>query len=99
MNSLDLNLLKEWQKNAKDFMLIDVRETFEHDYFNIGGLNIPLGDILKHTSQLPKEKDIVIYCAKGIRSVIAIQKLESKGYTHLYNLSGGLGAILPHRDL
>lgn len=85
--------LEQWQQSKKDFVLIDVREDFEHEHFNIGGTNIPLGQLSHELNQVPMDKDIVIYCAKGIRSVIAIQKLESKGYLNLYNLSGGLAAI------
>jgi adenylyltransferase/sulfurtransferase len=92
MNSISITELEQWKQSEKDFVLIDVREDFEHEYFNIGGLNIPLGLISNSLSQIPMDKDIVLYCAKGIRSVIALQKLERKGYHLLYNLSGGLAA-------
>jgi rhodanese-related sulfurtransferase len=82
--------LQEWIVAKKDFVLIDVREIFEHEQDNIGGINIPLDELSRNTYTLPLNKDIVIYCAKGIRSVIAIQKLENKGYTLLHNLSGGI---------
>lgn len=74
-------------------MLIDVREVFEHEHFNIGGINIPLGQLSNELQSLPLDTDIVVYCAKGIRSVIAIQKLEAKGYQKLYNLSGGVHSL------
>lgn len=90
MKSISINELEQWQQSKKDFVLIDVREDFEHEHFNIGGENIPLGQLIHQLEQIPFEKDIVLYCAKGIRSVIAIQKLESKGYQKLYNLSGGI---------
>lgn len=90
MKSISINELEQWQQSKKDFVLIDVREDFEHEHFNIGGENIPLGQLINQLEQIPFDKDIVLYCAKGIRSVIAIQKLESKGYQQLYNLSGGI---------
>lgn len=90
MLQLSFQELQEWTATKKDFMLIDVREPFEHEHFNIGGTNIPLGALSANVSSLPLDKAIVIYCAKGIRSVIAIQKLEEKGYQFLYNLSGGI---------
>jgi adenylyltransferase/sulfurtransferase len=40
--------------------------------------------------EIPKDKDVVLYCEKGIRSVIAIQRLESAGYENLINLTGGM---------
>ena len=45
MNSIDLKELAHWQESGKHFLLIDVRESFEHDTFNIGGKNIPLGQL------------------------------------------------------
>lgn len=92
MKSISIQELEQWKQSEKDFVLIDVREDFEHDFFNIGGQNIPLGQLSQSLNQIPMDKDIVLYCAKGIRSVIALQKLESKGYLQLYNLSGGLAA-------
>ncbi len=90
MLQISIQQLQEWIVANKDFVLIDVREIFEHEQYNIGGMNIPLNELSRNTHTLPLDKDIVIYCAKGIRSVIAIQKLEEKGYTLLYNLSGGI---------
>ena len=93
MQQLSFDELKQWSEDQKDFLLLDVRESFEHEHFNIGGLNIPLGELSNELQQIPTDKSIVVYCAKGIRSVIAIQKLESKGYQNLYNLSGGVYAL------
>ena len=77
----------------KDYVLIDVREDFEHDHFNIGGTLIPMGTINENVQKIPKDKPIIFYCEKGIRSVIVIQKLEEKfGYTNLVNLTGEMKA-------
>jgi len=74
-----------------DLFLLDVREDFEHEDFNIGGKLIPLGEIFASVDEIPKEKPVIVYCRKGIRSQIAIQKLEEKyGFTNLINLEGGM---------
>ena len=70
--------------------LLDVREGFEHDAFNIGGIHIPLGEVLLQVGQIPTDKPVIVYCRKGIRSIIAIQKLQQKGFTNLINLQGGV---------
>ena len=76
-----------------DILLIDVREEFEHEHFNIGGSLIPMGTVLQHIHQIPATKPVIFYCEKGIRSVIVIQKLEERfGYTNLINLTGGMKA-------
>ena len=92
MKQLSVHELKQWIESGKDFMLVDVREVWEHTEFNIGGENIPLGTIMSRKGDFPKDKDIAIYCKKGIRSVIAIQRLEDYGFDRLYNVSGGMKA-------
>jgi len=84
--------LKRWLADNKDFLLVDVREEHERELYNIGGIHIPLGELMSRLDELPKDKDVVLYCEKGIRSVIAIQRLESSGFHNLVNLSGGMKA-------
>lgn len=77
--------------------LLDVREPDEHEAYNIGGMLIPLSDIILSHQKIPSDKPVVVYCRKGIRSQIAIQKLEEKfGFTNLINLSGGMEAWKKH---
>ena len=84
--------LHAWIAAGKDFLLIDIREDWEHEAFNIGGMHIPMGEIPAHLKEIPKDKDVVMYCEKGIRSTITIQRLEQFGYNNIYNLSGGMKA-------
>ena len=84
--------LKVWQTENKDFLLLDVREEHERELYNIGGIHIPMGELMSRLDELPKDKEVVLYCEKGIRSVIAIQRLESSGFHNLVNLSGGMKA-------
>ena len=73
-------------------MLIDVREDYERTAYNIGGIHIPIGELIARMNEIPKDKELVLYCEKGIRSVIAIQRLESSGFHNLINLAGGMKA-------
>ena len=84
--------LKEWIQDNKHFVLVDVREGWEREIYNIGGIHIPLGELISRQASIPKESSVVIYCEKGIRSAIAIQRLELLGYHNLYNLDGGMKA-------
>ena len=80
-------------KEQPDLFLIDVREPIEHEDFNIGGQLMPLGELMQHANDIPKDKPVVVYCHHGVRSVIAIQKLEAKlGFSNLINLQGGTHA-------
>lgn len=88
----------ELRQNINDhenFMLIDVRESFERELFNIGGLHIPMLTVFERIAEIPKDKKVVIYCQKGIRSMIVIQRLSERyGYQNLINLHGGMDAWL-----
>ena len=92
MNQLNAAEYKHRAATGKDVLLIDVREEWERDMFNIGGLHIPMGELMSRVNEIPKDKDVVVYCEKGIRSVIVIQRLEALGFHNLFNLSGGMKA-------
>lgn len=93
MNSITATALNEKINNAEDFQLIDVREPYEHQEFNIGGELIPLNEIAQQLDKIATDKPVIIYCRKGIRSQIAIQRLQEKfPFTNLINLMGGTEA-------
>ncbi|MDQ6813422.1 MAG: rhodanese-like domain-containing protein [Bacteroidota bacterium] len=74
-----------------EIFLIDVREKFEHEEFNIGGMHVPLDEIMSNSENIPTDEQVVVYCHRGIRSQIAIQRLEERfGFNNLINLQGGL---------
>ena len=92
MRQITFSELVQLQQSGKNFLLIDVREPEEHERFNIGGKLIPLREIISRASEIPRGHPVVVYCRKGIRSQIAIQRLEEKfGCTNLVNLRGGIG--------
>lgn len=83
--------LKEKLGTHQPLQLIDVREPFEHEVFNIGGKLIPLADIMDPGNKIEKHIPVVFYCKMGVRSQVAIQRLEEKfGFTNLFNLQGGM---------
>lgn len=94
MENITAQELQSWIKNGKEFTLVDVREIQEHEEFNIGGILIPLNELTRRFTEIPFDKPIVFYCRKGIRSVIALQKIADKlpNGLLLYNLSGGVEA-------
>jgi len=83
--------LEAWQKMGRRFQLIDVREADERASFHIGGDWIPLGDIMRSTGKINATLPVVVYCRKGIRSQIAIQRLQVRfPQTQFFNLAGGI---------
>lgn len=92
MKEISLPELNQLLKENPALKLVDVREPYEHEAFNIGGQLIPLGDIISRAEEIVKDEPVIVYCRKGVRSAIAIQRLEEKfGFQNLINLSGGVG--------
>ncbi len=93
MKSITAKELHNKLKSADEFLLIDVREDFEHEHFNIGGTLMPMDSVTQNIQNIPADKPVIFYCEKGIRSVIVIQRLEQVyGFTNLINLTGGMKA-------
>src|ERR1700761_535416 len=90
MQEITVQELKEKIDNGEDFQLIDVREDFEYETSNIGGVLIPLGGIVIESDKISRDKPVVIMCRSGKRSAAAIMQLEQLGFTNLSNLQGGI---------
>jgi len=91
METITVEELKALQDGGEDFTLIDVREEHEYEAANINGIHIPLGEILEHLDQIPREGTVIMQCRSGGRSGNAVKILEQReGYTNLKNLTGGI---------
>ena len=85
--------LKQKLADNSGYFLLDVREDWEHEEFNIGGTLIPLAEVINNAEKIPTNTPVIVYCRKGVRSQIAIQRLEQKfGFKNLVNLVGGMKA-------
>ena len=90
MNEITVAELKQWQEEGKEFQLIDVREPFEYEMSNLGGLNIPLASVVLESDKIREDVPVVLQCRSGARSASALHQLEQQVYTELYNLRGGI---------
>jgi len=81
----------EIDKRDKDkTVLIDVRTPVEYNIGTIeGAVNIPLDDLRERLDEIPKDKDIIIFCQVGLRGYIACRILKQHGFANVKNLSGG----------
>lgn len=76
---------------GEEFLLVDVREPWEHDAARIdGSVLIPLREIPGYLSRLASAGPIVLYCHHGIRSLDAAAWLRSQGIGSARSMAGGI---------
>jgi len=91
MKEITVQELKSKLDNGTDLQLIDVRESNERAFTNIGGEHISMGTIIQNLDKISKDKDVIIYCRSGSRSAQVVKFLEmNHGFNNLYNLKGGI---------
>ncbi len=86
--------LKARLDNNEELLIIDVREEWEYEEFNIGARLIPLTQLLTNLSQFEdqKESEIIIHCKSGGRSAQAQQFMIQQGFKNVVNVIGGMAA-------
>ncbi|XLS29745.1 MBL fold metallo-hydrolase [Flavobacteriaceae bacterium M23B6Z8] len=81
--------------NADSPFVVDVRKKSEYDSEHIiGAHNIPLNEINKHLAEIPKDKNFILHCAGGYRSMIAASILKQRGWRDFVDVEGGFEGIL-----
>jgi len=55
-----------------------------------GAVNIPVEELENHLSEIPKDKEVVVVCRKGLtKSDMALEKLNNSGFSNAKKLEGG----------
>lgn len=78
-----------------DQILLDVRNPGELQSVGYldGAINIPVDQLRQRMEELPKDKEIIIYCQVGLRGNVAYRQLVNNGY-RAKNLIGGYRTYL-----
>src|SRR5699024_2920160 len=93
--------------NREKVLILDVRNTDEFDEWKIEGNNVEiinepyfnlLDDVEKITDKVNKDQEIIVVCAKGGSSQMVRDLLEEEGFTHAYDLEGGMKAWSEHLE-
>ena len=84
ISALDLN-----EKDKE--ILVDVRNPNEIEALGRipASINIPLDNLRSRLDEIPRDKGVYIYCAKGTRGYLACKILENHDYKKVTNLMGG----------
>ncbi len=94
--NINPNELKGLLDTKADFLLLDVREEWEYDEYNIGGLNIPLNALPFRLTEIAswKSKLIIVHCKSGNRGRTGTKYLLKQGFANVRNLDGGVAEYL-----
>jgi len=87
--------LQERMQQKSELCILDVRSAGEYNSGHVpGAINIGHTEISEHIDELMpyRNKDVVVYCEKGIRAGIAQNALIKAGFTSVYHLTGDMSA-------
>ncbi|GCF08114.1 molybdopterin-synthase adenylyltransferase MoeB [Dictyobacter arantiisoli] len=86
--------LKQRKQNDSDFTLVDVREKTEwNEGYIPGAIHVPRGHLESQIEETvpDKSKRVILYCAGGVRSLMAANTLQQMGYDDVVSMAGGFG--------
>jgi adenylyltransferase/sulfurtransferase len=97
-NEIDKDTLKQWQAE-KNIQLLDVREAYEYNRFNIGAKNLPLSSLGEQLNEIDPGLITVVHCQSGVRARKAIQQIKSVYPSiEIYQLKNGLNDFYQAKD-
>lgn len=77
--------------NDKNVQFIDVRTPGEYkENHRKPFKNIPLTQLAKQSKELNKDKEVVVICQTGMRSMRASKILKKQGFEKVANVKGGM---------
>jgi rhodanese-related sulfurtransferase len=93
MKDLEIRVseLQRKRKAGEKFLLVDVREPWEHQVCRIEGATlIPMRTIPANLQQLDTEEEVICYCHHGQRSLDVAAWLRAQGVESAQSLAGGI---------
>ncbi len=91
MKEIDAKELSAWLNREDAPLLIDVRNPDEMKQAAISNATpLPLSVLPLRLNEIPRDKQIVVYCHSGGRSAQACFFMQQQGYGNVYNLRGGI---------
>ena len=79
------------RKSGADVILLDVREPWELDVARVDGIvHIPMNQVAERLHELDPDRQTVVLCRSGRRSMDIARLLEQSGFKSVANLKGGI---------
>lgn len=92
---IDVAEVSALQRNASDFLLLDVREPDEHATAHIqGAVLVPMSQLRERLGELEphRQRRVVVHCLHGGRSLRVVHALRERGFDQAQNMAGGIDA-------
>ena len=82
----------QMRERGEDFAVIDVREDREWNLGHLpGAVHVSRGTLEGRIEGVtPRERKVVLYCARGNRSALAADTMREMGYRDVVSLAGGI---------
>jgi rhodanese-related sulfurtransferase len=82
----------QMRERGEDFAIVDVREDREWNLGHLpGAVHVARGTLEgKIEGAVPRERKVVLYCARGNRSALAADTLQEMGYRDVVSMTGGV---------
>jgi len=78
---------------GEPLLLLDCREDGEVSICRLpDALHIPMGQTPGRMDELPRERDVVVYCHHGVRSLQVAGFLRQRGFERVWSMAGGIDA-------
>jgi rhodanese-related sulfurtransferase len=89
VNARDVLQMRE---RGEDFAIVDVREDREWNLGHVpGAVHVARGTLEgRIEGVVPRERTVVVYCARGNRSALAADTMREMGYRDVQSLAGGI---------
>jgi len=86
----ELDLAAAEERLRQGAFLLDVREPAEYAAFHVPGAHsLPQCELADRISEVPRDRDVLVICAGGVRSLKAAAFLRQAGRVHVLSVSGG----------
>lgn len=93
MKTITCTALKSKLDAGEEVQIIDIREAHEVDSGHMGGVHIPMADVMNRLDEIRQDCPVILHCKSGSRASAMVYALETeKGFDNVYHLEGGIEA-------
>ena len=86
-------LVEHLARHPQHLFVLDVRSPQEYAEGHVpGAVNVPHDQLASRLAEVPKDKDVVVYCRTGRRTALATEVLAANGYKRISHLEGDMQA-------